>query len=73
MTRPHSKQERNVPGDAKRKAYAARIVRYYGRCECGGNTLGTREFGRMFTWCSKCTPILKVKLPRPSRRLDNEA
>jgi hypothetical protein len=37
--------------------------RYICRCECGGQVRGVSEFGRLFTWCEKCTPIVKVTLP----------
>lgn len=31
------------------------------KCECGGTVYGVRGFGRLFTWCSKCTPVVRVK------------
>lgn len=33
-----------------------------GKCECGGVVRGVEEFGRLFTWCMKCTPVTPVKL-----------
>ncbi len=32
-----------------------------GKCECGGTVRGVRDFGRLFTWCEKCTPIVRMK------------
>lgn len=26
------------------------------RCECGGQVRGVESFGRLWTWCEKCTP-----------------
>lgn len=40
------------------------------KCECGGNVLGVRDFGRLWTWCDTCTPVVKVdvtKLGHPVR------
>lgn len=31
------------------------------RCECGGTVYGVRQFGRLFTWCGKCSPVVKVR------------
>ncbi len=33
------------------------------KCECGGIVRGVRDFGRWFTWCEKCTPVIKIKAP----------
>lgn len=30
------------------------------KCECGGNVIGVREFGRLWTWCDKCSPVETV-------------
>lgn len=30
-------------------------------CECGGEVRGLESFGRLFTWCEKCTPVEIVK------------
>lgn len=32
------------------------------KCECGGEVRGIDQFGQLFTWCEKCTPVEKVKL-----------
>lgn len=32
--------------------------RHVGRCECGGEVRGVEQFGRLFTWCERCTPIV---------------
>jgi hypothetical protein len=34
-----------------------------GKCECGGTVYGVRDFGRLFSWCNRCTPVVSVKLP----------
>ena len=39
--------------------------RYIGKCQCGGSVRGVYSFGRLWTWCTKCTPVVKVKLPPP--------
>ena len=31
--------------------------RYVCKCECGGQVRGIKDFGRLFTWCEKCTPV----------------
>lgn len=28
------------------------------KCECGGEVRGIESFGRMFSWCEKCTPVV---------------
>lgn len=30
------------------------------KCECGGQVRGVESFGRLWTWCEKCTPVVKV-------------
>jgi hypothetical protein len=40
--------------------------RFIGKCECGGDVRGVAQFGRLWTWCTKCTPVVNVTLP-PSR------
>lgn len=37
--------------------------RYVCKCECGGQVRGVEQFGRLFTWCTKCTPVVTVKVP----------
>lgn len=32
------------------------------RCDCGGQVRGIEQFGRLFTWCESCTPVVKVKI-----------
>lgn len=39
-------------------------TRYVCKCQCGGNVRGVRDFGRLWTWCTKCTPVVKVNLGR---------
>ena len=34
------------------------------KCKCGGNVRGNRDFGGLFTWCTKCTPKVRITLPR---------
>lgn len=38
--------------------------RYICKCECGGDVRGVHQFGRLWTWCTKCTPVVTVKIPR---------
>ena len=33
------------------------------RCDCGGKVMGVRQFGRLFSWCTKCSQVIRVKLP----------
>jgi hypothetical protein len=33
------------------------------KCECGGTMKYVRDFGRVFSHCLKCTPVVKVRLP----------
>lgn len=40
--------------------------RYIGKCECGGDVRGVSQFGRLWTWCKKCTPVINVKMPTRS-------
>lgn len=30
------------------------------KCECGGQVRGIWEFERLWTWCEKCTPVVKI-------------
>lgn len=32
------------------------------KCECGGQVRGIRDFGRLWTWCEKCTPVERVNI-----------
>lgn len=36
------------------------------RCECGGRMVYERDFGRLFSCCEDCTPV--VEIPTPSNR-----
>jgi hypothetical protein len=33
------------------------------KCECGGTVRGVEQFDRLWTWCTKCTPVVKVAIP----------
>lgn len=33
------------------------------KCECGGTVRGVFDFGRWFTWCEKCSPVVRVVAP----------
>ncbi len=37
---------------------------YIGRCECGGDVRGVRSFGRLWSWCERCTPVVTVRLSK---------
>ena len=30
------------------------------KCECGGTVRGFEDFGQLWTWCEKCTPVVKI-------------
>lgn len=32
--------------------------KYICKCECGGQVRGVEQFGRLFTWCETCTPVV---------------
>ena len=34
--------------------------KYICKCECGGQVRGIESFGRLWTWCEKCTPVVTV-------------
>ena len=34
--------------------------RVFGKCECGGAVRGVKDFDRWWTWCEKCTPVVKI-------------
>jgi hypothetical protein len=34
------------------------------RCECGGVVMGVREFGQLWTYCTKCTPVVKITVTK---------
>jgi hypothetical protein len=36
--------------------------RYVCACECGGTVRGVEQLGRLFTWCDRCTPVVRVKV-----------
>lgn len=33
------------------------------KCECGGQVRGVEQFGRLFTWCESCTPVIAIPEP----------
>jgi len=33
-------------------------------CECGGKMLYEVDFGRVFSCCDTCTPVVEVKVPK---------
>ncbi len=33
------------------------------RCECGGKVKCVEDFGRKFSWCESCTPVVEGKIP----------
>lgn len=39
---------------------AKREGKYICKCECGGQVRGVEQFGRLFTWCEKCSPVVKM-------------
>jgi len=32
------------------------------RCDCGGTVYGEEDFGRLWTWCDRCSPVVTIKL-----------
>lgn len=57
----------------KRARKAARKTQVYTRghkkglpiyCECGGKMEYTFSFGRIWSCCSKCSPVQTVKIPK---------
>lgn len=36
--------------------------RFICKCECGGDVRGVEEFGRLWTWCESCSPVIKFKI-----------
>lgn len=38
------------------------------KCECGGIVRGVWDFGRLWTWCEKCTPVVTIKVSNKARR-----
>lgn len=32
-------------------------------CDCGGTVHGVDQFDRLWTWCDKCSPVVKLTLP----------
>ena len=43
---------------AKRRKLEGRHVC---KCECGGEVRGVKEFGRLWTWCEECSPVVTIK------------
>jgi hypothetical protein len=39
-------------------------TRFICKCECGGNVRGVKQFGQLFTWCTKCTPVVKINVAK---------
>jgi hypothetical protein len=42
--------------------------RFVCKCECGGSVRGIEEFGQLWTWCEKCTPVVRVDIPLQEQR-----
>lgn len=34
------------------------------RCECGGVMGYTYDFGRVFSWCKKCSPVQHINVSK---------
>jgi hypothetical protein len=51
---------------AKRKP--KREGRHICKCECGGEVRGVDGFGRLWTWCEKCTPVQVIHTDAFRRR-----
>lgn len=39
---------------------------YVCKCQCGGSVRGTFAFDQLFSYCERCTPV--VKIPNPFKR-----
>jgi hypothetical protein len=40
-----------------------------GKCDCGGEVRGVFDFDRWFSWCEKCSPVVKVDVATVFRSL----
>lgn len=43
----------------EKRDYQKALGRHICKCECGGIVRGVRDFDRLWTWCEKCTPVVK--------------
>jgi len=34
------------------------------KCNCGGNVRCVRQFGRLFSYCIRCTPTTRIKFTK---------
>jgi hypothetical protein len=43
-------------------------------CDCGGEVRGAFDFGRWFSWCEKCSPVVALasSVTRPNSRGDEQ-
>lgn len=52
---------RYLPGDRYCRGDGGK---YVCQCECGGDVRGVMQFGQLWTWCERCTPVEKVTFLR---------
>lgn len=38
------------------------------KCECGGTVRGVYDFGRLFSYCDRCSPVITVRM-RPVEQI----
>lgn len=34
--------------------------RHVCKCECGGEVRGIEQFDRLWTWCERCSPVVRI-------------
>lgn len=47
-----------------KKSSKPKVQKLPRKCECGGNMEYSESFGRVFSGCDRCTPVVKVVISR---------
>jgi hypothetical protein len=50
----------------ERKESSVKSIKFPRKCECGGTIKYTPDFGRVFSYCTKCTPVVSIRVPNKS-------
>ena len=66
---PHLRTSGSGTGASVKRPKGLRLPR---RCECGGKMVYAFEFGRVFSHCASCTPVVVVKIPRTTHATDKK-